>query len=91
MEIDLLNARHHTSHKTLVALYVHTCWTNCNMRCANKQDVPAKIVEDALGFKLRRYMETLEANWDIMMLGYCYQKGERGRGNTAKFVSDYNN
>ena len=57
----------------------------------NKQDVPANIVEDALGFKLRRYSETLEGDWDIMMLGYRYQKGERGRGNTAKFVSDYNN
>jgi len=25
----------HSSHKTLIALYVHTCWTNGNMRCAN--------------------------------------------------------
>lgn len=52
----------------------------------NNQDVEATAVEDALGFELRRYGNDLESNWDLMMLGYSYQKGGRGRGNSAKFI-----
>ena len=51
----------------------------------DKQDVEAKAVEDALGFELRRYSPDLEGNWDLMMLGYTYQKGGRGRGKSARF------
>ena len=52
----------------------------------NNQDVEATAVEDALGFELRRYGNDLESNWDLMMLGYSYQKGGRGRGNSARFI-----
>ena len=52
----------------------------------DKQDVEAKSVEDALGFELRRYNPVLENNWDLLMLGYTYQKGGRGRGNSARFI-----
>jgi hypothetical protein len=48
--------------------------------------VEAKAVETALGFELRRYSNDLEGNWDVMMLGYTYQKGGRGRGNSARFT-----
>lgn len=54
----------------------------------DKQDVEAKTVEDALGFELRRYSTDLEGNWDLMMLGYTYQKGGRGRGKSARFLYD---
>ncbi|MDB9943884.1 hypothetical protein OAD19_02530, partial [Octadecabacter sp.] len=52
----------------------------------DKQDVEAKAVETALGFELRRYSNDLEGNWDLMMLGYTYQKGGRGRGKSARFI-----
>lgn len=52
----------------------------------DKQDVEAKAVEDALGFALRRYSNDLENNWDLMKLGYTFQKGGRGRGNSARFI-----
>ena len=51
----------------------------------DKQDVEAKAVATALGFELRRYNIDLESNWDLMMLGYTYQKGGRGRGKSARF------
>ena len=57
----------------------------------DKQDVEAKAVEDALGFELRRYSTDLENNWDLMMLGYTYQKGGRGRGKSAKFIYNKSN
>jgi hypothetical protein len=57
----------------------------------DKQDVEAKSVEDALGFELRRYSPDLENNWDLMMLGYTYQKGGRGRGNSARFTYNKGN
>lgn len=57
----------------------------------DKQDVEAKGVEDALGFDLRRYSPDLENNWDLMMLGYTYQKGGRGRGNSARFIYNKRN
>jgi len=50
------------------------------------QDVEATAVEQALGFKLRRYGRDLENDWDLAMLGYRYQKGGRGRGKSAKFI-----
>ena len=52
----------------------------------DKQDVEAKAVEDALGFALRRYSNDLENNWDLMKLGYTFQKGGRGRGKSARFI-----
>ena len=52
----------------------------------DKQDVEAKAVETALGFDLRRYSNDLENSWDLMMLGYRYQKGARGRGKNARFI-----
>lgn len=51
-----------------------------------KQDVPATDIETALGFRLSRYRHELENSWDIMMIGYSYHAGGKGRGNTAKFV-----
>ena len=57
----------------------------------DKQDVESKSVEDALGFELRRYSPDLENNWDLMMLGYTYQKGGRGRGNSARFTYNKGN
>lgn len=51
-----------------------------------KQDVPAKDIEKALGFRLSGYRHELENSWDIMMLGYSYHAGGKGRGNTAKFA-----
>ena len=52
----------------------------------DKQDVEAKAVETALGFDLRRYSNDLENSWDLMMLGYTFQKGARGRGKNARFI-----
>lgn len=52
----------------------------------DKQNVEAKAVEDALGFALRRYSNDLENNWDLMKLGYTFQKGGRGRGKSARFI-----
>lgn len=52
----------------------------------DKLDVEAKAVETVLGFALRRYSNDLENDWDLMMLGYTYQKGGRGRGNSARFI-----
>ena len=57
----------------------------------DKQDVEAKAVEKALDFELRRYSTDLETNWDLMMLGYTYQKGGRGRGNSARFIYNKRN
>ena len=57
----------------------------------DKQDVENKAVEDALGFELRRYSPVLENNWDLMMLGYAYQKGDRGRGKSARFIYNKGN
>ena len=51
-----------------------------------QQDVPAKDIEKALGFRLSGYRHELENSWDIMMLGYSYHAGGKGRGNTAKFA-----
>tara|TARA_B110000908_G_C9848643_1_gene268894 strand:- start:298 stop:468 length:171 start_codon:yes stop_codon:yes gene_type:complete len=53
--------------------------------------VEAKTVEDALGFELRRYSPDLENNWDLIMLGYTYQKGGRGRGKSARFIYNKGN
>ena len=57
----------------------------------DKQDVEAKAVETALGFELRRYSNDLENSWDLMMLGYTYQKGGRGRGKSARFIYNKSN
>ena len=48
-------------------------------------DVPAKEVEKALGFELRRYRHELEDSWDLSALGYRFQAGTIGRGNGALF------
>ena len=53
-----------------------------------KQDVPATVIEKALGFRLSGYRHDLQNSWDIMMLGYSYHAGGKGRGNTAKFLSN---
>lgn len=50
-----------------------------------KDDIPASEVEEALGFQLRRYSNQLKGSWDIMMTGYEYTAGGRGRGNSATF------
>ena len=57
----------------------------------DKQDVEAKAVETVLGFALRRYSNDLENSWDLMMLGYTYQKGGRGRGKSARFIYNKSN
>jgi hypothetical protein len=51
-----------------------------------KQDVPATVIEKALGFRLSGYRHELENSWDILMLGYSYHAGGKGRGNTSKFL-----
>jgi hypothetical protein len=53
--------------------------------------VEAKAVETVLGFALRRYSNDLENSWDLMMLGYRYQKGGRGRGKSARFIYNKSN
>jgi hypothetical protein len=57
----------------------------------DKQDVEAKAVETVLGFALRRYSNDLENSWDLMMLGYRYKKGGRGRGKSARFIYNKSN
>ena len=56
----------------------------------NGNDIPASEVEKAVGFKLSRYRPRLSGNWDIMMLGYEFVAGERGRGKSSyfKFIND---
>ncbi len=55
-------------------------------RHKSEKDIPASELEEALGFQLRRYNSQLSNNWDIMMLGYEYVAGGRGRGNSATFI-----
>ncbi len=50
-----------------------------------KEDVPFTEVEQAVGFKLRGYRHILENDWDLVMLGYQFVAGERGRGRTGHF------
>jgi hypothetical protein len=51
----------------------------------SKRDISASEIEEALGFTLRRYNNQLVGNWDIMMIGFDYVAGSRGRGNSATF------
>ena len=55
-------------------------------RHKSEKDISASELEEALGFQLRRYNSQLSNNWDIMMLGYEYIAGGRGRGNSATFI-----
>ncbi|PUB19271.1 hypothetical protein DFP92_101866 [Yoonia sediminilitoris] len=50
-----------------------------------KADIPVKEIEQALGFDLRRYRSQLEGDWDLAMLGYQFQAGEKGRGKAGYF------
>lgn len=50
-----------------------------------KADIPIKEIEDALDFSLRVYRNKLEGNWDLAMLGYEFQAGEKGRGKAGYF------
>ena len=54
-------------------------------RHKSEKDIPTSELEEALGFQLRRYNSQLSNDWDIMMLGYEYVSGGRGRGNSATF------
>ncbi len=49
------------------------------------QDIEAEEVERAVGFKLRQIKNGLQGNWDLMMLGYDYEPGGKGRGKKARF------
>jgi hypothetical protein len=51
----------------------------------SNKDISAKIVEQALGFNLRRHSKVLTDNPFIEKAGYTYVKGERGSGNSATF------
>lgn len=50
-----------------------------------KEDVPFTEIEDALGFSMRKYAAPLSSDWDLMMLGYEYVSGQRGRGKSGYF------
>lgn len=50
-----------------------------------RKDISIKEVEQALGFKLRAYRAQLEGDWDLAMLGYQFQAGRKGKGNTGFF------
>ena len=51
----------------------------------SNNDISAKIVEEALGFNLRRHSKELTDNLFIEKTGYTYVKGKRGAGNSATF------
>lgn len=50
------------------------------------EDMPATEVEEALGFEIRRYKNSLTNSWDLKMIGYRFEPGGRGRGNVSKFI-----
>ena len=49
-------------------------------------DIDVRTVEEALGFETRRYKDALLQSWDLKMLGYRFEPGERGRGHSAKVL-----
>lgn len=54
----------------------------------NGIDVPASSVDEVVEFKTRQKAKDLESHkhsLTLMMLGYQYQRGQRGRGNEAVF------
>ena len=54
-------------------------------RCEKGQDIPAGEVQEALNIPIRRLKSQLENDWDLMMLGYEYKAGAKGRGHSAVF------
>ncbi len=50
-----------------------------------RDDVLATEVEEALGFRLSQYKDSLQNSWDMRMLGYDFVPGGRGRGNVGRF------
>ena len=54
-------------------------------RCERGQDIPAAQVQEALNIPIRRLKSQLENDWDLMMLGYEYKAGAKGRGHSAVF------
>jgi len=54
-------------------------------RCERGQDIPAGQVQEALNIPLRRLKSQLENDWDLLMLGYEYKSGSKGRGHSAAF------
>ena len=50
-----------------------------------QQDVSAKHVEAALGFRVSQYGEKFNENWFFIGLNYSFVRGDRGRGNSSYF------
>ena len=54
-------------------------------RCERGQDIPAAQVQEALNIQIRKLKSDLENDWNLMMLGYEYKSGSKGRGHSAVF------
>lgn len=50
-----------------------------------QQDVSAKDVEAALGFRVSQYGEKFNENWFVIGLNYTFVRGDKGRSNSSYF------